>query len=659
MDPCCGICLTKRFTGGTRSTRSTRSILSRNRKTFFQVAHPIRSQVPARALRQRSQPLRDEEAIMPELNLLATTTGFQQQTFLIDTVGTSTFQVPAGVGTMTITAVGGGGGGGSSGTFGTGGGQNTPGGGGGGAGGNSMTVNVPATGISVLVLSIASGGVGGSAPPVTGTSTNFGGVGGTTTVTVGTNSLALLTATGGGGGQPGLLSGTSNGGNGGSGGSSSNPGGGGGGGSSPTLGGSGGIPGSVTGNLSFATAGTPGTATLGGSGGSGSGNRNATAVCTGAGSAGGQGGGAQGGTGGNNVATTGAAGSLGGGGGGGGTNLTTLGNGGNGGSGYVSVSLFLAATSSTTTFTAISPTVGTSGTSSIMILGTGLTFVHQVLFGTLPTHFVIQDEGHLLAYVPPGLTVGNVVITLLLTNSTILTSTASSLTFTVVAAGSLTPYCARQGQASTFGLLAQSTITNQGRLLVNGNVGVSNMPSGGGNVIGILFTFLISPATLHIGDSLTTQAEADAFTFYSSLQSAVPTSVVTTDLGGLTLLPGIYNLSSVQADASLTGILTLNFNGNPSNVYVFQISGNFTIAPSSSIVVSNGGSVGAGGCNVFWQIGGLCSIGNSVTGLGSLVSMSNITLGTNTVWNGRFMSIGGSLTSGGGTLVNIPQCICN
>ena len=53
-----------------------------------------------------------------------------------------------------------------------------------------------------------------------------------------------------------------------------------------------------------------------------------------------------------------------------------------------------------------------------------------------------------------------------------------------------------------------------------------------------------------------------------------------------------------------TGILTLDAQGNPGAVWIFQMSSTLTTEPLSQVQVINNGSP----CNVFWQVGSSATV---------------------------------------------------
>ena len=147
------------------------------------------------------------------------------------------------------------------------------------------------------------------------------------------------------------------------------------------------------------------------------------------------------------------------------------------------------------------------------------------------------------------------------------------------------------GTAAAFGVLASSTVTNTGASVIGGDVGVSPGTAITGFPPGS-FT-----GTEHAGDAVAAKAQADASTAYNVAAGLASTDNLTgQDLGGLILTPGVYTFSS---SAQLTGTLTLNGEGNPNAVFIFQIGSTLTTASASDVNLINGAS----GANVFWQVG--------------------------------------------------------
>ena len=111
------------------------------------------------------------------------------------------------------------------------------------------------------------------------------------------------------------------------------------------------------------------------------------------------------------------------------------------------------------------------------------------------------------------------------------------------------------GTAQRFAVLGASTVTNTGPTVLTGDLGVSPGTAITGFPPGSV------TGTIHAADAVAAQGQADALTAFNFLGTeACTTNLSGTNLGGLTLLPGVYCFNT---SAQLTGILTLNALGNP------------------------------------------------------------------------------------------------
>lgn len=102
-------------------------------------------------------------------------------------------------------------------------------------------------------------------------------------------------------------------------------------------------------------------------------------------------------------------------------------------------------------------------------------------------------------------------------------------------------------------MLAGSGITNTGATTING--------------------------TNHSGDAVTQGAKADLVTAYNAAAGQGPASPIVADLGGTTLVSGVYTSPTSLA---LTGTLTLDGQGDTSAVWVFQAGSTPAIAVPAS-----------------------------------------------------------------------------
>lgn len=199
------------------------------------------------------------------------------------------------------------------------------------------------------------------------------------------------------------------------------------------------------------------------------------------------------------------------------------------------------------------------------------------------------------------------------------------------------------GTAAGFAVLGGETVTNTGPTVVTGDLGVSP----GSAVTGFPPGLVIG--AIHAADAVALQAQNDNTAAYLDLAGqACDVDLTGTDLVGLTLTAGVYCFSS---SAQLSGALTLDAEGDPDAVFVFQIVSTLTTASSASVDVINGGQ----DCNVFWQVGSSATIGTDTTFVGSILALTSISLNTGASISGRAMAQTGAVTMDANT-VSFTSC---
>lgn len=188
------------------------------------------------------------------------------------------------------------------------------------------------------------------------------------------------------------------------------------------------------------------------------------------------------------------------------------------------------------------------------------------------------------------------------------------------------------GTAESFAVLADSTATNTGSSVINGNLGV--WP--GTEVTG--FPPGVITGTIHAGDAAAQQAQSDTTIAYLDLEGRpCDVDLTGTDLGGLTLVPGVYCFSE---SAQLTGQLILDAQNNTNAFFIFQIGSTLTTASSSSILMVNSGNA----CNVFWQVGSSATLGIATDFAGNILALTSVTLNTSADVSGRILAQTGAVT---------------
>ncbi len=190
------------------------------------------------------------------------------------------------------------------------------------------------------------------------------------------------------------------------------------------------------------------------------------------------------------------------------------------------------------------------------------------------------------------------------------------------------------GTAEAFAVLGGQAVTNTGGTVLTGDLGI--WPKTASSVTG--FPPGSYTGTLHAADAVAAQAQVDLTTAYNAIV-ATPTLVdlTGTDLGGLTLTPGVYGFDT---SAQLTGALTLATGLNPNAVFIFKIASTLTTASASSVTVTGAGS----DCNVFWQVGSSATLGSTTTFAGNILALQSISLNTGASVSGRILARNGSVT---------------
>ena len=198
---------------------------------------------------------------------------------------------------------------------------------------------------------------------------------------------------------------------------------------------------------------------------------------------------------------------------------------------------------------------------------------------------------------------------------------------------------------ANFALLGGSTIANIPTSVITGDVGVS--PSAGSfisgfgmnEVTGTIYAVDASYPTAGVAvidPARLTAAKGDLTLAYTDAAGRTP--VPTGDflnpgagnLGGLTLVPGLYKFTGAALISGLDLVLT----GGASEVWIFQIGSELTLADGIHVVLAGEAQAG----NVFWQVGTSATLGVGSVMQGTILADQSITLANGALLNGRALA---------------------
>ena len=203
------------------------------------------------------------------------------------------------------------------------------------------------------------------------------------------------------------------------------------------------------------------------------------------------------------------------------------------------------------------------------------------------------------------------------------------------------------GTTSSFVVLAGEGITNTGPTSASGSAGADF-----GSADTTSFTGEAQVTTTGVKytavpiDPVVAQAKLDLVTAYDDAAGRTPFTTVPTELGGTTLTEGVYR--STSGGLGITGTLTLDAQGNPDAVWIFQSDSTLITATGSNVLLTNG----ADACNVFWQVTSSATLGTGSNFVGTVLALTSISATTSATVDGRLLARNGAVTLDTNTFVN-------
>jgi len=196
---------------------------------------------------------------------------------------------------------------------------------------------------------------------------------------------------------------------------------------------------------------------------------------------------------------------------------------------------------------------------------------------------------------------------------------------------------------STFAAVAGAGLTNSnsgGQTTLNGDVGLSPTATclGDGSPCSALDPKI--NGTLYANDpaGIAAKAKADLVSAYNDAAGRPP-GTVENDLSGMKLPPGVYTSGSTMSIA-VSGVLTLDAQGDANAVWIFQVGSSLTVNNSAQVLLING----AKAANVFWAVAASSTIGSNASFKGSVLAVVSNSVGTLSVVEGRLLCETGQIT---------------
>ncbi|MFH0920222.1 MAG: ice-binding family protein [Fibrobacterota bacterium] len=199
------------------------------------------------------------------------------------------------------------------------------------------------------------------------------------------------------------------------------------------------------------------------------------------------------------------------------------------------------------------------------------------------------------------------------------------------------------GSTANYVILAGSLVSNVPVSAITGNIGLS--PTAGSSITGFGLTEVTGtiytvdasgpPGSVAAATELTA-AQGDLTIAYNDAAGRTPVPTASFldpgsgNIGGLTLVPGLYKFTST---ASITGS-DVTLTGSATDVWIFQIAADLNVGTGIHVVLA-GGALAA---NIFWQVGTSATLGTSSVFKGTIMADQSISLSTGATLDGRALA---------------------
>ena len=197
------------------------------------------------------------------------------------------------------------------------------------------------------------------------------------------------------------------------------------------------------------------------------------------------------------------------------------------------------------------------------------------------------------------------------------------------------------GTADSFVVLAGTTVTNTGATTLNGDIGLAP----GSSITGM--PPLVLNGASHVADTVALSAQAALGSAYDNAAVQKPATPIPSELGGSTLVPGVYSSGVFMINKTLT----LDARNDPNAVFVFQSAATLTAASGSRVKLINSASP----CNIFWLVRSSATLKTTADFSGNILALTDIHLRTGATVEGRALARNGSVTLDANTITK-PRC---
>jgi hypothetical protein len=217
----------------------------------------------------------------------------------------------------------------------------------------------------------------------------------------------------------------------------------------------------------------------------------------------------------------------------------------------------------------------------------------------------------------------------------LLSISLAALVFVIWPATALAATDPGLGSAGNFAVLSGAGMTNTGPSWITGAIGgagITGFPPG-------------TAGPQHNSDGVYTTAETDLTAAFAAAVQPITTDYTGTNLGGLTLGPGVYNQTTAP---TLTGTLTLSGSG----VYIFLIGSTLVTASGATVQLING----AQPCQIFWRVATSATLNTSTAFEGTIMANASIQMLTGATLFGRALARTAAVTLDTNRIIQPAGC---